>query len=226
MKKFIKILLKTVVSIVGLVALYLLCAYLLPFIEIPAEKTNEPKNVEAYILTNGVHTDLVFPVKSKEIDWSQKFPYEDTVAKDSTLRYIAIGWGDKGFYLDTPTWADLKFSTAFKAAFWLGNSAIHTTFYKEMKLGEDCKKLEMTSAQYQKLIKFIDDAMEKNAEGKYINIKTKAVYGKNDSFYEAKGSYSFLFTCNTWTNEALKISGQKAAFWTASDKGIFQHYQH
>ena len=34
-------------------------------------------NVEAYILTNGVHTDLVFPVKSKEIDWSQKFPYED-----------------------------------------------------------------------------------------------------------------------------------------------------
>ena len=95
-----------------------------------------------------------------------------------------------------------------------------------MKLGEDCKKLEMTSAQYQKLIKFIDDAIDKNAEGKYINIKTKAVYGKNDSFYEAKGSYSFLFTCNTWTNEALKISGQKAAFWTASDKGIFQHYQH
>ena len=82
-------------------------------------------------------------MKSKEIDWSQKFPYEDTVAKDSTLRYIAIGWGDKGFYLDTPTWADLKFSTAFKAAFWLGNSAIHTTFYKEMKLGEDCKKLKM-----------------------------------------------------------------------------------
>ena len=67
----------------------------------------------------------------KEIDWSQKFLYEDTVAKDSTLRYIAIGWGDKGFYLDTPTWADLKFSTAFKAAFWLGNSAIHTTFIKK-----------------------------------------------------------------------------------------------
>ena len=43
MKKFFKILLKTVVSIVGLVALYLLCAYLLPFIEIPAEKPMNPK---------------------------------------------------------------------------------------------------------------------------------------------------------------------------------------
>ena len=58
MKKFIKILLKTVVSIVGLVALYLLSAYLLPFIEIPAEKTYEPKIVEAYILTNGVWFSL------------------------------------------------------------------------------------------------------------------------------------------------------------------------
>ena len=93
--------------------------------------------------------------------------------------------GDKGFYLDTPTWADLKFSTAFKAAFWLGNSAIHTTFYKEMKL-EDCKKLEMTSAQYQRLIKFIDDAMDKNAEGNYINIKTKAVYGKMIPFMKQR----------------------------------------
>ena len=55
-----------------------------------------------------------------------------------------------------------------------------------MKLGEDCKKLEMTSAQYQRLIKFIDDAMDKNAEGKYINIKTKAVYGKMIPFMKQK----------------------------------------
>lgn len=225
MKKFFKILLKTVATIIGLVVIYLLCAYFLPFIEIPAEKTKEPKNVEAYILTNGVHTDLVFPVKTNEIDWSKKIPFEDTVAKDSTLRYIALGWGDKGFYLDTPTWADLKFSTAFKAAFWLGQSAIHATFYKNMKVGSDCKKLEMTSAEYQKLIQYIDESFDKDASGKYINIKTNAVYSKNDAFYEAKGSYSFLHTCNTWTNNGLKVSGQKAAFWTASDKGIFQHYE-
>lgn len=225
MRKFLKILLKTIAIIIGLVAFYLLCAYLLPFIEIPAEKTQEPKNVEAYILTNGVHTDLVFPVKSSEIDWSKKFLFQNTVSKDSTLRYIALGWGDKGFYLDTPTWADLKFSTAFKAAFWLGESAVHATFYKDIKIGNDCKKLAMTSSQYQKLIKYIDNSLDKDTDGKYINIKTNAVYSENDAFYEAKGSYSFLHTCNTWTNNGLKVSGQKAAFWTASDKGILQHYE-
>ncbi|HOB24230.1 MAG TPA: DUF2459 domain-containing protein, partial [Kaistella sp.] len=59
------------------------------------------------------------PVKTPEIDWSQQIPFKTTLSKRTDFKYLAIGWGDKGFYLDTPTWADLKFSTAFKAAFWL-----------------------------------------------------------------------------------------------------------
>ena len=63
------------------------------------------------ILTNGVHTDLVVPIKSAEIDWSKEIPIENTNSKSTNFNYLSIGWGDKGFYLDTPTWADLKFST-------------------------------------------------------------------------------------------------------------------
>ena len=225
MKKSVKIFLKILLSLLGVVIFYLLCVVLLPYIEISAKETAAPKNREIYILTNGVHTDLVFPIKSKEIDWSKKMPYENTLAKDSTMQYIALGWGDKGFYLDTPTWAELKFSTAFKAAFWLGESAVHATFYREMKEGEDCKKINLTTEQYQELIKYVDDTFDKDAFGNYIFVKTNAVYGKNDAFYEAKGSYNFLFTCNTWTNDGLKVAGQKAAFWTATEKGIFQHYK-
>lgn len=225
MKKPLKIFLKTILSLLGIVIFYLLCVFLLPYIEISAKETTEPKNIEAYILTNGMHTDLVFPVKSKEIDWSKKIPYENTLAKDSTMKYIALGWGDKGFYLDTPTWAELKFSTAFKAAFWLSKSAVHATFYQQMKEGDDCKKINLTTEQYQKLIKYVDDTFDKDASGNYIFVKTNAVYSKNDAFYEAKGSYNFLFTCNTWTNDGLKVAGQKAALWTATEKGIFQHYK-
>ena len=51
-------------------------------------------------------------------------------------------------------------------------------------------------------------------------------YGKNDAFYEATGRYSLFHTCNTWTNNALKIAGQKACVWTPFDTGIFYHYQY
>jgi len=194
-------------------------------IPVKAKETNDPKIIEAYILTNGVHTDLVVPVKSKYIDWSQKLPFENTKGKDSDQNFIAFGWGDKGFYLDTPTWADLKFSTAFKAAFWLSKSAMHCTYYKKMTVADDCKKIMLTEKQYQDLIKFIDDKFDKDAKGKYILIKTDAVYGDNDAFYDAKGSYNFAYTCNTWANDGLKAAGQKAALWTPTDFGIFRHYK-
>ena len=217
--------LKIIGFVIGVVFLYIILSLLLPLIPVKAEETNDPKIVEAYIMTNGVHTDLVVPVKSKYIDWSQKLPFENTKGKDPDQNFIAFGWGDKGFYLDTPTWAELKFSTAFNAAFWLSESAMHCTYYNEMKLGEDCKKIMLTEKQYQNLIKFIDDKFDQDASGNYKFIKTDAVYDNNDAFYDAKGAYNFTYTCNTWANDGLKVAGQKAAFWTPTDFGIFRHYK-
>ena len=225
MKKALFLTFKVIGFILGAVFLYIILALVLPLIPINAEKTDDPKIIEAYIMTNGVHTDLVLPIKTKYIDWSQKLPFENTKGKDSNQNFIAFGWGDKGFYLDTPTWADLKFSTAFKAAFWLSDSAMHCTYYKKMTVGADCKKIMLTEKQYQNLIKFIDDKFDKDAQGNYQVIQTDAVYDNNDAFYNAKGTYSFAYTCNTWANQGLKVAGQKAAFWTPTDFGIFRHYK-
>lgn len=225
MKKKLLIIIKIIGFIIGVVFLYIILGLLIPYIPVKAEKTDEPKTIELYILTNGVHTDLVLPVRTKYIDWSEKLPFENTKGKQTDFNYISFGWGDKGFYLDTPTWADLKFSTAFKAAFWLSDSAMHCTYYKQMKVGGDCKKMLLTEQQYQNLVKFIDDRFDKDASGKYILIKTDAVYGNDDAFYDAKGSYNFTYTCNTWANNGLKSAGQKAALWTPTDFGIFQHYK-
>lgn len=225
MKKTLFLILKITGFLIGVVFLYIILGLLLPMIPVKAKKTVEPKTVEMYIFTNGVHTDLVVPVKTKYTDWSKKLPFGNTKGADSDQDYIAFGWGDKGFYLDTPTWADLKFSTAFKASFWLSDSAMHCTYYKKMKVGKDCKKIMLTEKQYQDLIKFIDDKFDKDSAGNYHLIKTDAVYGKDDAFYDAKGSYNFAYTCNTWANDGLKAAGQKAALWTPTDFGIFRHYK-
>jgi uncharacterized protein (TIGR02117 family) len=183
---------------------------------------DEPK-VEIFILSNGVHTDIVVPVKNDTFDWSKQIKFEHTKAKDSTAKYLAMGWGDRGFYLETPTWADLKVSTALKATTGLSSSALHTTFYKSMKEDAYCKKIQISTVEYQKLVLFINESFETNS-GEKIKIETDAVYGKNDIFYEAKGSYSLFYTCNSWANQALKSANQKAALHTLTDTGIFRHY--
>lgn len=217
--------LKIVGVIVGIVVLYALLGYLLPFIEVRAKEGDQKKEIPIYIYTNGVHTDIVMPVKNDLQDWSSKIPFSNVRSGQTDYNYIGIGWGDKGFYLDTPTWADLKFSTAFKAAFWLSESAMHCTYYKTMKEGSDCKMVMISRAQYKDLIQFVEAKFDKDQNGNFILIPTDAVYSDNDAFYDAKGKYSFLYTCNTWANDALKAAGQKAAFWTPSDFGIFQHYK-
>lgn len=217
--------LKALGVILGMIVLYAILGYLLPFIEVSAKDDGEPKEIPIYIYTNGVHTDIVMPVKNDLHDWSAKIPFANTTSKKTDYNYVGIGWGDKGFYLDTPTWADLKFSTAVKAAFWMSESAMHTSFYKTMTEASDCKKIMISKKQYQDLVKFIDSKFDRDTNGNYILIPTKAVYSDNDAFYDAKGSYSFLNTCNTWANDALKAAGQKAAWWTPTDYGIFLHYK-
>lgn len=224
MKKTLQIILKAIAAILGLVIMYVILALAIPYILVQKKAASNLPEVPIYIYTNGVHTDIVMPIKTDQIDWSTKILFRNTSSKSTDFNYVGIGWGDKGFYLDTPTWAELKVSTALTAAFWLGDSAMHTTFYKTMTEGADCKKIMITKAQYADLIQFVDSKFDKNPTGQNILIQTDAVYGQNDSFYEAQGSYSFLYTCNTWTNNALKVAGQKAALWTPTDFGIFQHY--
>lgn len=224
MKKALKITLKIFLTLFGFIILYIIVAFSLSKITINQEPDTKPE-VEIFILTNGVHTDIVMPTKNNQIDWSKQIPFQNTKAADSTYKYIAMGWGDKGFYLETPEWSDLKASVAFKAATGLSTTAIHATYYKRMKLGGDCKSMMISKEQYNRLITYITDSFQKDALGNFIYIKTDANYGKTDAFYEANGSYSLFHTCNTWANSALKASGQKCCFWTATDLGIFSKYK-
>lgn len=210
-------------SIIGFVLFYLFCAYC--FARITVDKEEGASNdIAMYIKTNGVHTDLVVPIKTDQMDWSEEVKFANTTGKDTSMQFLAMGWGDKGFYLETPNWSDLKFSVAFKAAFALSTTAIHATFYKTMTEDEACKKIMLSKAQYARLITYITHSFKQDAAGHAIKINTTANYNANDAFYEANGSYSLFQTCNTWANTGLKKCGQKACLWTPFDTGIFLKY--
>ena len=76
----------------GLVLFYVGTVFLLPLITVNKEEVVN-KDIEIHILTNGVHTDIVVPVKTTEIDWSQKIKYSNSKNADSTYQYLAMGWG-------------------------------------------------------------------------------------------------------------------------------------
>jgi uncharacterized protein (TIGR02117 family) len=221
--KFGKWTIYCIAVLIGFICTYLIVAHVLS--KISTDKEPETSNeVSIYILTNGVHTDLVLPIKSELKDWSKDILFKNTISNDTTAKWIALGWGDKGFYLHTPTWDDLTFGTAFRAAFGLSTTAIHATFYLQMSESASCRKIEISKEQYKRLITYIQNSFQLAKNGAFIHIKTNANYGKNDAFYEAIGSYTLFQTCNTWANDGLKSCGQKACLWTPFDTSIFQLY--
>jgi uncharacterized protein (TIGR02117 family) len=223
LRKVLKPVAYTVGALVGVAGLYVGTAFVLSRIPVAKAHPDAAPDVTVYLHTNGVHTDIVLPIKTAQLDWSRQLPFANIPSQDTTMRYIAFGWGDKGFYLDTPTWAELKFSTAFVAAFWLGSSAMHTTYFHSMVPGPDTVPLHLSHAEYADLIAYIKRSFRLDAGGRAQHIKGHS-YGPDDAFYEANRVYSFLYTCNTWTNNALKASGQKACLWTPADSGIFYQY--
>jgi uncharacterized protein (TIGR02117 family) len=146
LKKSLKLAGKVLLSIMLFLFVYGLTAYACSCITIEREK-DEKEEVAVYIKTNGVHTDIVVPVRNEQMDWSKEVRYGFTSVTDTGYQYLALGWGDKGFYLQTPEWADLKFSVAFNAAFGLSASAMHATFYRQMQENKSCRKVNISKEQ-------------------------------------------------------------------------------
>ncbi|HEY3385261.1 MAG TPA: TIGR02117 family protein [Saprospiraceae bacterium] len=222
-RKILRCLAYILLTIFVIVGVYMLCAIILSGIEVKAEPETT-HDVEIYIVTNGVHADIVVPIRAEQMDWSKQILFAHTREQDSLASFVSFGWGDRQFYIETPEWKDLKWKTAMKAILGLNSTAIHTTFYKSLNEGTDCKKLILNKNQYERLVMYIENSFTKNVDGSFVQIGPELSYGPNDAFYEAQGNYNLFFTSNTWTNDALKACGQKACVWTPFDKGIFHHY--
>jgi uncharacterized protein (TIGR02117 family) len=203
-----------------IVSAWITFAFLLQHIKVGKTDSTADDSVEIFIRSNGVHTDFVLPVRSALISWDT-FIAPAVCNADSTYSYIAIGWGDKGFFLNTPTWGDLTFSTAFVAATGLGESAMHVDYLKDApKTGERGRSYRISSQQYKNLIAYIRNSFLLNRNASMLI--DHAGYGKRDKFFEANGRYNLFMTCNEWTGDGMQAADMEVGVWTPLEFGIMQ----
>ncbi|MCE3229188.1 MAG: hypothetical protein K0S32_3739 [Bacteroidetes bacterium] len=223
-RRIFKIIFKTLLGIIIFLALYFTAAYTLPHIDVNDDFVNTKDGIKIFVVSNGVHTDIVVPTKTRFKDWSLIFPPELFKAQDSIYSYTAFGWGDKGFYLNTPTWDDLTFSTAFKATFGLSGTAVHVRYVKQPKVKlQKCAELIIDEKSYEKLISYIEKSFMMK-ESNLLKIEHPG-YGDHDLFYEAVGTYSAFKTCNVWTNFGLQEIGVKVCCWSPFSSGLMSSLQ-
>ncbi|WP_394778562.1 TIGR02117 family protein [Undibacterium sp.] len=219
-----KLLAGVVLLPITLAALYAVVAWVLvlfPLNAHPDSATNPSATLQAYVLTNGVHTDLVFPVKSRLMDWEQRFPKKDFIAIPADADYIAIGWGDRDFYLNTPQWKDLTLSRALGALTGQHSSLLHVTYLRKADLQHQAYTISLDDAGYRALIAHVESSARLRG-GSFLPVPG-GHYSGQDAFYEALGAYSVFTTCNTWTGVGLQRAGIKVSRWTPFDMLVVWH---
>ncbi len=168
--------------------------------------------VTIYVQTNGLHTGIVMPAVANGIDWRRRIRSSDLPDPSGMGTWLAFGWGDRAFYIDTPTWRQARLSTIARALTSTGPAVIHVDHLDPFVADESWRPLKLGPAEYRRLTAFVAATF---ADGRDVT----PGYTPRDVFYAARGHYSALRTCNVWTGDALRTAGVHMGVWTpfASD---------
>ncbi|BDI61322.1 TIGR02117 family protein [Qipengyuania nanhaisediminis] len=166
--------------------------------------------------SNGIHTEIAMPVRAEGVDWHRHFPPADIAASARPYTHVAVSWGERAFFLETPTWADLDPVTAISAAIG-GKGVLHVAHYVRPAPSQDYRVLHLRPREFRALADAIIAALDPPAAR-----ETLQGYGAHDVFYSARGTYHLGNTCNQWTADRLADAGVATGLWTPLPGGVMK----
>lgn len=225
MKRASRIALRAAGLLLAIPFLYFAAALLLGALPANRGWVEAKEGVTVFVRTNGVHTWILVPKVTPEMDWRPLVPGGHLRDKGwGQGNYVALGYGNRTFYLETPTWGDLTMKNAVLAAFGQGRSLMHADHDHDPKATEDTRPIVLRREEYRRLVEFARGSFQYDAQGRTMPILGRG-YGRSDMFYEAVGPYSAVYTCNSWTGAALRHAGVKTGAWTPLSQSIMWRLQ-
>ena len=164
--------------------------------------------VRIFVESNGVHVGLILPKVAAGIDWRSLAPAADLAdPRYGGYDHLAIGWGERGFFLGTPTWADARPGPILHAAFGSESTLVHVEHVPLPAPSDDVRAIMLRPEEYRRLAAFVRASIA-GRDGRH------AGYAGYDVFYRARGRYDAVHDCNAWVGDALRTAGVRIGWWT------------
>ncbi|WP_290894345.1 TIGR02117 family protein [Hoeflea sp.] len=178
-----------------------------------AGSPSSPATRTVLLLSTEIHTDLALPADPDVVARFSLMAADGLDPAQPGVAYIIAGWGGRSFYIETPSWSDLKPGPVFNALTY-DKSVMH------MALGGDIDRmhptvtvLELDEASFDRLLQRVVMSFSLDSGGDPI-VVPGAQYGEYDLFYEAEGLFNALAGCNVWTAAALRQADLQTGLWT------------
>lgn len=200
------------------IVFYLLFAALLGIVQVHRDYRESLNGEEIFLRSNGVHTDLIVPKTALEGHGLDALSAAGPSA--ATTPYLAFGWGDRAFYLETPTWAEFKLGVALRALSGTNPSVMHVEALARPEPSSEVRALRLNRFELERLVTYLNRSFARDALGNLEPIAGQH-YGIDDRFYEALGHYSAFSTCNEWVRGALAFAGLRVPVWAPFAPALF-----
>ena len=208
-------------AVLAVPVLYLIAALIGSLVAVNRGWTEPAEGTTIYIADNGVHGDIIMPVRAQGLDWAPLFPRPDFAAPVPDARWIAFGSGERRVYLDTPTWWDITPRTIWSAISG-GRRVMHVEYVPSPYYA--AREIRLRPEEYSRLWATIraDFALDERGRPSHIG---HPGYGPGDAFYEATGRASAIRTCNAVAAGWLRLAGVKTSAWPPFTKGLVWRYR-
>ncbi|MCM5555387.1 TIGR02117 family protein [Pleomorphomonas sp. NRK KF1] len=163
------------------------------------------------VLSGPIHSDIAIPLDDAT---RSAFPFlapAGIPVGHPEARWLIVGWGGRAFYLETPTWADLKPLPVLRAL-TVDRSVLHVDVAGSALAAQPgVAAFDVAPESLARLIAFVAGSFALETGTVAI---PDAGYGRYDRFFEARGFFNVLIGCNTWTAAALRTAGLRSGLWT------------
>ncbi|MGO8185360.1 TIGR02117 family protein [Rhizobium leguminosarum] len=177
----------------------------------PVEASSAAVTHRILLLLGPIHTDIAIPL---DAETRAAFSFLDDTGfplGHPNAEWLIIGWGGRSFYLETPTWAELKPLPVLRAL-TIDRSVLHVDLAGPITEPQPTvTAFNVSEDQLAQLRDFISESFVRDG-GAVLPIPG-AGYGEIDRFFEARGYFNALFGCNTWTAAALRSAGLRTGIW-------------
>lgn len=178
--------------------------------------TDHPAEVRIGLIHGLIHYDLVLPMDDT---LRQDFAFAGPTVQEPQAEWLLVGWGAEGFYTATGTYSEMSLKTAWASA--TGDAAVLRVEVAG-EISQDYQNitwLGLSQSQYDALLNGVLSDFDRDASGQPIRHSAPG-FTLTDSFWEAKGSFSILNTCNQWIARQFSAAGIPFGRWTPTIQAV------
>lgn len=202
-------------------------AVLIGLLPVNRDFTSPAEGIEIIVYLDPAHSEIIVPIVTGVHDWSPWFSASDFQRLTGKETHVAFSWGSRDFFLNTPKWEDLRLDIALRSLLLPSATLMHVDMMESSRMNyENYHHVTIEPTAYEKLVEFIQASFvldgSSHLGGQEPRHLPGANYNSHDAFYEATGTYSALYNCNTWTGDALEAAGVRTGCWTPFPMGILQ----